>query len=214
MLLEQLREEVCRANKALLTSGLVTMHSGNASGKDAESGLIIIKPSGVDYETLHPEDLTVVDSDGKIVEGKLNPSVDTPHHLFLYSQKPELGGIIHTHSNYATSFAALGEGIPVYLTAIADEFGDDIPCTEFVSNEGDKIGKAILKSMNRSPAVLLKNHGVFTFGPDPKSALKAAIMVEDVAKTVHLALQKGTPVALDPEEVKKWWDRYHSTYGQ
>jgi len=214
MKLGKLREEVCTINKALLSSGLVTMHSGNASGRDPETGLVVIKPSGVDYDTLQPEDLVVVDNEGKIVEGKLKPSVDTPHHLFLYEKRPDFGGVIHTHSNYATSFAALGQSIPVYLTAIADEFGDEIPCTEFTSNEGDAIANAILKVMNRGPAVLLKNHGVFTFGPSPKAALKAAVMVEDIAKTVHLALQKGTPDILPPEEVKKWWNRYHSTYGQ
>lgn len=214
MLLIELREEVCRINKALLTAGLVTMHSGNASGRDKESGLVVIKPSGVDYDSLFPDNLVVVDLHGSIIEGKLKPSVDTPHHLFLYSQKPELGGIIHTHSNYATSFAALGQGIPVYLTAIADEFGEEIPCTSYATNEGDAIGKAILNVMNQSPAVLLKNHGVFTFGSSPTAALKAAVMVEDVAKTVHLALLKGTPEVLPFDEVKKWWRRYHTTYGQ
>lgn len=214
MLLIKLREEVCRVNKALLSAGLVTMHSGNASGRDKESGLVVIKPSGIDYESLCPDDLVVVDLHGSIIEGKLKPSVDTPHHLFLYSQKPDFGGIIHTHSNYATSFAALGQGIPVYLTAIADEFGEEIPCTPYTTNEGDAIGNAILNVMNQSPAVLLKNHGVFTFGYSPAAALKAAVMVEDVAKTVHLALLKGKPDVLPLDEVKKWWTRYHTTYGQ
>ncbi len=214
MILPELREEVCAVNKALLSAGLVTMHSGNASGRDAETGLVAIKPSGVDYESMRPEDIVIVDPDGKMVEGELTPSVDTPHHLFLYTHRPELGGVIHTHSNYATSFAALGKGIPAYLTAIADEFGNGIPCTPFASNEGDEIGRAILAVMNESPAVLLRNHGVFAFGPTPKAALKAAVMVEDVAKTVHLAILIGTPDILPPEEVAKWWNRYHSTYGQ
>lgn len=209
-----LREEVCRVNRALLASGLVTMHSGNASGRDPDTGFVAIKPSGVDYESMRPEDVVILDQDGRVVEGGLKPSVDTPHHLFLYKHKPEVGGVIHTHSNYATSFAALGMSIPAYLTAIADEFGSEIPCTPFASNEGDDIGRAILSVMNESPAVLLKNHGVFAFGPSPDAALKAAVMVEDVAKTVHLALLKGTPDVLPPEEVAKWWGRYHSTYGQ
>ena len=214
MLLEALREEVCRVNRALLDAGLVTMHSGNASGRDPESGLMAIKPSGVDYDSMQPEDIVILDLNGKVVEGGLNPSVDTPHHLYLYRERPKFCGVIHTHSNYATSFAALGKSIPAYLTAIADEFGNEIPCTPFASNEGDAIGRAILAVMNESPAVLLKNHGVFAFGPSPNAALKAAIMVEDVAKTVHLALLRGTPDVLPPEEAAKWWNRYHSTYGQ
>jgi len=213
-MLEKLREEVWKANISLFKCGLVTMHSGNASGRDFETGFVIIKPSGIDYETLKPNNLVIVDKTGQTIEGNLNPSVDTPIHLFLYKNLPEIGGIIHTHSNYATSFAALGMSIPAYLTAIADEFGNLIPCTEFASNEGDEIGKAILKVKNDSPAVLLKNHGVFTLDTSPKKALKAAVMVEDIAKTVHLALLKGKPNILPPEEVNKWWDRYHNKYGQ
>lgn len=214
MMLEKLRREVCDVNKALLKNNLVTMHSGNASGRDFATNLIVIKPSGVDYESLAPDDLTIVDLDGKIIEGKLKPSVDTPHHLFLYKNKPYWGGIIHTHSNYATSFAALGRNIPACLTAIADEFGGDIICTEYVSNEGNKIGETILKNIGRGPAILLKNHGVFAFGKDPHTALKAAIMVEDVAKTVHLSMLIGDPKKMPKKEIEKWWNRYHSTYGQ
>ena len=213
-MLEELRKEVWKTNVSLLKCGLVTMHSGNASGRDFESGFIVIKPSGVDYETLKPENLVIVNQDGETIEGDLNPSVDTPIHLYLYRNLPEVGGAIHTHSNYATSFAALGMSIPAYLTAIADEFGDLIPCTRYASNEGDEIGKAILEAKTESPAVLLKNHGVFTFDKSPAQALKAAVMVEDVAKTVHLALLKGKPDILPPEEVKKWWGRYHGWYGQ
>jgi L-ribulose-5-phosphate 4-epimerase len=214
MLLENLRKQVWEANISLPASGLVTMHSGNASGRDFESNLIVIKPSGIDYNKLQPEDLVITDINGNIVEGKLKPSVDLPVHLFLYKNRPEWGGIIHTHSNYATSFAAIGEGIPVYLTAIADEFGARIPCTKYASNEDDNIGEAILRNLGRGPAILLKNHGVFTFGKNAKEALKAAIMVEDVAKTVHLALRIGIPDELPNEEIEKWWRRYHDRYGQ
>ena len=213
-MLDKLRKEVCDVNKALLKNNLVTMHSGNASGRDFKTNLVVIKPSGIDYDSLQPEDLTIVDLDGNIVEGKLKPSVDTPHHLFLYKNKPEWGGIIHTHSNYATSFAALGKNIPVCLTAIADEFGEDIICTEYVSNEGNKIGEAILRNLGKGPAILLGNHGVFTFGKSSNDALKAAIMVEDVAKTMHLSLLIGTPKRLSKKEIDKWWNRYHTTYGQ
>jgi len=213
-MLEKLRKEVWKVNISLLKCGLVTMHSGNASGRDFQTGYITIKPSGVDYETLKPENLVIVNQNGEIIEGALAPSVDMPIHLYLYKNLPEIGGIIHTHSNYATSFAALGMSIPAYLTAIADEFGSLIPCTRYASNEGDEIGKAILEVKNESPAVLIKNHGVFTLDNSPEKALKAAVMVEDIAKTVHLALLKGKSDILPPEEVKKWWDRYHGWYGQ
>lgn len=215
MNLAALRSEVCQVNKLLPATGLVTMHSGNASGLDRKSGRLVIKPSGVDYDRLTPEQLVEVDlATGEVIGTKLRPSVDLPHHLFLYRNMPGVCGIIHTHSNYATAMAALGRCIPVYLTAIADQFGAEIPCTPYVDNEGDNIGQAILKHRNRSPAILLGNHGVFAWGPTPKDSFKAAVMVEDVAKTVHLALQIGQPKELPPEEIKKWYDRYHYAYGQ
>lgn len=216
--LSDLREQVCWANKMLPVAGLVTMHSGNASGLlrlDERRGRLVIKPSGVDYETLQPEDLVEVDLEtGQAVNSTLRPSVDLPHHLFLYRRIPELGGIIHTHSNYATAFAALGRSIPLCLTAIADEFGVEIPCAPYVDNEGDHIGEAILKHRNQAPAILLGNHGVFAWGPTPRAALKVAVMTEDVARTVHLAVQMGEPLAIPPHEARKWYDRYHHRYGQ
>ncbi len=215
MTLTELREEVCYANKMLPASGLVTMHSGNASGLDRQSGRLVIKPSGVDYDALRPEDLVEVDlQTGELLDCKLRPSVDLPHHLYLYRNMPGVGGIIHTHSNYATAIAAVGSPIPLCLTAIADQFGAEIPCTPYVDNEGDHIGQAILNHRNRAPAILLQNHGVFAWGPTPKAALKAAVMTEDVAKTVHLAMQIGRPLQIPPEEAKKWYDRYHHAYGQ
>jgi len=211
---EQLRHEVHYANIMLPRCGLVTMHSGNASGFDPASGRILIKPSGYDYDRLRPEDLVETTLDGTVVGSRLKPSVDLPHHVYVYRHRPDIRGIIHTHSNYATSFAALGRPIPVCLTAIADEFGGDIPFVPYVDNEGDHIGEAVVAAMGKSPAVLLGNHGVFAFGDSPRAALKAAVMVEDVARTVHLALLLGEPQRLPPEEVQKWYSRYHKRYGQ
>ncbi|HDI00663.1 MAG: L-ribulose-5-phosphate 4-epimerase [Candidatus Latescibacterota bacterium] len=213
-MLDELKEEVCRRNRELSLYGLVAWTSGNLSGRDPETGLVVIKPSGVLYEEMEPEDMVVVDMDGRVVEGRLRPSVDLPHHLFLYRNLPDVGGMAHTHSPYATSFAALGRPIPVYLTSIADLFGGPIPCARFATNLGDDIGRAILEAKGRGPAVLLKNHGVWTFGRNPKEALRAAVMVEEVAKTCHLALLLGRPEELPPEEVERWWDRYHTRYGQ
>jgi L-ribulose-5-phosphate 4-epimerase len=211
----ELRKDVAAANWALPTSRLVTMHSGNASGYDPANDLLVIKPSGMDYDKITPENLVAVRvSTGEVMNLGSRPSVDLPHHLFMYRNVPGLRGVIHTHSNFATAFAAVGKPIPLVLTAIADEFGDEIPCAPYVDNEGEHIGKAILAHMNRSPAILLQNHGVFAWGDSPRSALKAAIMVEDVAKTVWLSLQLGQPKAIPPDEAEKWYDRYHNRYGQ
>lgn len=210
-----LRLEVAKANWALPAAGLVTMHSGNASGYDPETGLVYIKPSGMDYDAIRPENLSVVRlEDGAVLNPEVRPSVDLPHHLFLYRNMPDVRGVIHTHSNYATAFAAVNKPIPLVLTAIADEFGAEIPCMPYTDNEGEHIGEAILKHKNRSPAILLGNHGVFAWGASPRAALKAAVMTEDVAKTVWLAMQIGTPQAIPPEEAEKWYDRYHNRYGQ
>ena len=215
MNLKALREEVCWANKMLPECGLVTMHSGNASGIDRESGVLVIKPSGMDYDKITPENLVAVELEtGRVIDSTLRPSVDLPHHIFLYKHLPELGGVIHTHSNYATAFAAVHLPVPLVLTAIADEFGCEIPCAPYVDNEGEHIGEAILKYRNRAPAILMGNHGVFAWGSSAKSALKAAVMTEDVAKTVHLAKQIGSPIPIPPEEAEKWYDRYHNRYGQ
>jgi L-ribulose-5-phosphate 4-epimerase len=218
-----LREEVWWVNSQLPKAGLVTMHSGNASGIDRESGLVLIKPSGIDYDRLQPEDLSVVDLSGEPVahnrvpdgvSSELKPSVDTIHHLLLYKKDPKLGGVIHTHSNYATAWAAIGEQIPCALTAIADEFGGDIPCAPYIDNQGENMANGMIAHRGRGPAILLAGHGVFAFDETPRKALKAAIMVEDVAKTMWLARQLGQVKVLPAGEIEKWWDRYHSTYGQ
>lgn len=213
--LDELRLEVAKANWALPQTGLVTMHSGNASGYSPEDDLLFIKPSGMDYDQITPENVVPVRvSTGEVLATGVRASVDLPHHLFLYRNLPDVRGVIHTHSNYATAFAAVGKPIPLVLTAIADEFGCEIPCAPYVDNEGEHIGEAILNHRNRAPAILLGNHGVFAWGDSPRSALKAAVMTEDVAKTVWLAMQIGTPKPLSPEEAEKWYDRYHNRYGQ
>lgn len=212
--LEHLREEVCEANRSLPLHGLVVMHSGNVSGLDRASGKLVIKPSGVDYDSLTPEMLVEVDLESGFYDPKLTPSVDLPHHLYLYRNMPELGGVVHTHSNNATAFAACGRSIPVCLTAVADEFGGPIPCAPYVSNEGDEIGRSILSHKTDAPAILLGKHGVFAWGKSPGAALKSAAMVEDVAKTIILAESIGRVEELPQEQVLLWNDRYKHRYGQ
>ncbi len=213
-MLEDLKNRVWRCNLALREEGLVAGTSGNVSGRDPESGLVVIKPSGVSYLEMLSEDMVVVDKSGKRVEGRLNPSVDLENHVYLYLHDPEIHGVVHTHSSYATAFAAAGEPIPCVLTEIADEFGEAIPCVPYSTNDGDAIGEAILNYRGKGPAVLLANHGVFTFADTPEAALKAAVMVEHAARTVFLAMQIGELKELPPEEAAKWWSRYHQRYGQ
>ncbi len=213
-MLEALRKAVADLHAYLPANNLVSWTSGNVSGRDAETGLVVIKPSGVRYEALQPEDLVVVDLTGKVVEGRLRPSVDTPTHLYIYRQRPDVGGIVHTHSGYATAFAALGRPIPCVLTAMADEFGGPIPCGAYAQIGEEEIGREVVRSIGTSPAILMKNHGVFTIGRTALDAVKAAVMVEDVARTVFLALQLGQPAEIPPEEVARGHRRYVEKYGQ
>src|SRR5512136_1568315 len=213
-MLQVLREQVWKLHLELPKSGLVTWTGGNVSARDPETGLVVIKPSGVKYEDLRPEHLVILDVDGKIVEGALKPSSDTASHLYIYRHRPDVNGVVHTHSAYATAFAALGKPIPVYLTAMADEFGGPIPCGGFALIGGEEIGQVVVESLGDSPAVLLKNHGVFTVGQCAEAAVKAAVMVEDVARTVWLALQLGQPDEIPPDDVAKLHYRYTHVYGQ
>jgi len=213
-LLEGLKKLVAELNKELPKNRLVTMTSGNVSGRDSSSGLVAIKPSGISFEALAPDDIVIVDLDGCVVEGSRKPSVDTATHLYIYRHRPDVNGIVHTHSNYATSFAALGQPIPAVLTAIADEFGGPIPCAPYCKIGEEEIGQAVVKYIGSSPAILMQNHGVFTIGPTPEEALKAAVMLEDVAKTVHLAMLRGEPIPIPPEEVARAHRRYVEKYGQ
>ncbi|HTP07066.1 MAG TPA: L-ribulose-5-phosphate 4-epimerase, partial [Anaerolineae bacterium] len=213
-MLEALREQVWKLHLELPKNDLVKWTGGNVSGRDPETGLVAIKPSGVKYPDLKPEHLIVLDVDGKVIEGSLSPSSDTASHLYIYRHRPDVGGVVHTHSPYATAFAAVGKPIPVYLTAIADEFGGPIPVGGFALIGGEEIGKVVVESIGTSPAVLLKNHGVFTIGKNAESAVKAAVMVEDVARTVWYALALGTPDVIPAEDVAKLHDRYTNVYGQ
>jgi len=187
---------------------------GNISARDAARGLVAIKPSGVRYEDLQPEHMVIVDLDGNIVEGTLSPSSDTASHLYIYRHRPDVNGVVHTHSRYATAFAALNRSIPCVLTAMADEFGGPIPCGGFALIGGEEIGQVVIESIGSSPAVLLKNHGVFTVGPNATAAVKAAVMTEDVAATVWLALQLGTPEEIPAPQIAKLHHRYTHVYGQ
>lgn len=213
-MLEALKEELWKLHLMLPAEGLVTWTAGNVSARDPESRLVVIKPSGLMYEELQPEDHVVLTVEGDVVEGTLKPSSDTASHLYIYRHRPDVNGVVHTHSPYATAFAALGKPIPVYLTAIGDEFGQAIPCAGFALIGGEDIGKQVVDNIGTCAAVLLKNHGVFTVGASAKAAVKAAVMVEDVAKTVHLALQLGTPDEIPEELVEKLHDRYMNVYGQ
>jgi L-ribulose-5-phosphate 4-epimerase len=213
-MLEEIREELYQLHLELLKYHLVVWTGGNVSMRDPRSGNVVIKPSGVRYEALRPEHMVIIDLGGKIIEGDRKPSSDIASHLYIYRQRPDVGGIVHTHSPYATAFAAVGKPIPVYLTAQGDEIGGEIPCGGFALIGGEEIGKVVIESIGTSPAILLKNHGVFTIGKDGESAVKAAVMVEDIAKIVWLALQIGTPDEIPADLVSKLHQRYVNIYGQ
>jgi L-ribulose-5-phosphate 4-epimerase len=192
----------------------VVWTGGNVSARDPQTGLVVIKASGVRYEDMRPEHMVVVDMDGQIVEGSYKFSSDTASHLYIYKHRPDVGGIVHTHSAYATAFAAVNRPIPAVLTAIGDEFGGPIPVGAFALIGDEAIGRVVVEGIGKSPAILLKNHGVFTIGKNAKAAVKAAVMTEDNAKTVWLALQMGVPDEIPAEDLKKLHDRYTNVYGQ
>jgi L-ribulose-5-phosphate 4-epimerase len=213
-MLEERRQELERLHRELPANELVRWTGGNVSVRDRETGLIVIKPSGVRYDELTADKMVVVDPDGAVVEGSLKPSSDVYSHLYIYRHRPDVHGVVHTHSRFATAFAAVGRSIPVYLTAIGDEFGTEIPCAGFALIGDDAIGKLVVEAIGASPAVLLKNHGVFTVGPTAEAAVKSAVMVEDVAATVFYALQLGTPDVIPQDLVDRLHHRYTNIYGQ
>lgn len=214
MILEALRSDLVRLHLELPRHNLVVWTGGNVSVRDPETGLVAIKPSGVRYEDLTPESMVVLEPDGRIVEGGFKPSSDTASHLYVYRHRPDVNGVVHTHSRYATAFAAVGRPIPICLTALADEFGGEVPCAGFAEIGDEAIGAQIVATIGASPAVLLKNHGVFTIGATAEAAVKAAVMVEDAAATIYAALQLGVPEALPLDVVDRLHRRYSTVYGQ
>ena len=214
--LQQVRATVCRLHEELRRGGLVVWTSGNISARVPDQPLLVIKPSGVAYDDLTPENMVVCDLDGRLVEGKHAPSSDTAAAAYVYRHMPEVNGQVHTHSPYATAWAARAEEIPCVLTAMADEFGGPIPVGPFALIGDDSIGRGIVDTLagSRSPAVLMRNHGVFTVGPSGKAAVKAAVMTEDVARTVHFSRQLGEPLPIDQADVDKLYARYQNVYGQ
>ncbi|SCL44560.1 L-ribulose 5-phosphate 4-epimerase [Micromonospora citrea] len=211
-----LRRTVARLHGELTRYDLVAWTAGNVSARVPGQNLMVIKPSGVDYDDLTADSMVVCDLNGNVVDGTGSPSSDTAAHAYVYRAMPEVGGVVHTHSGYATAWAARGEGIPCWLTAQADEFGGEIPVGPFALIGGDAIGKGIVSTLSghRSPAVLMRNHGVFTIGADARAAVKAAVMCEDVARTAHLARSLGQPVPIAPNDIDSLHDRYQNVYGQ
>ncbi len=213
MLLEQLRESVCKCNQDLPKYGLVVMTSGNVSGRDPETGLIVIKPSGLSFDDLTPASMVVVDLAGKVIEGDLNPSTDTDTHLYVYQRMPDVFGIVHTHSTYASSFAVLGQPIPPCLTTCG-MLGGEIPLGGYAPIGGEDIGQEIVDKIGRAKAIVMQNHGVFTIGDSAQHATKMAIEVEEIAKITHLAMQRGEPIILSEDQIDYMVDLYMYNYGQ
>jgi len=213
---DRLKAEVAALHAELPRNNLVVWTAGNVSARVPGADLLVIKPSGVSYDDLTPESMVVCDLFGTLVEGTRSPSSDTAAHAYVYRHMPEVGGVVHTHSDYATAWAARREPIPCVLTMIGDEFGGDIPVGPFALIGDDSIGRGIVETLrtSRSRAVLMANHGPFTIGSDARDAVKAAVMVEDVARTVHLARQLGEPVPIPQDDIDRLFDRYQNVYGQ
>ena len=214
------REDVARLHGELVVNGLVVWTGGNVSGRVPGAELFVIKPSGVRYEDLGPENMILCDLDGRVIAetpgSDRSPSSDTAAHAYVYRNMPQVGGVVHTHSTYATAWAARGEEIPCVLTAMADEFGGPVPVGPFAIIGDDSIGVGVVETLSghRSRAVLMANHGVFTIGRDASDAVKAAVMVEDVARTVHVARELGEVVPIPQSAIDSLYDRYQNVYGQ
>ena len=214
------REDVAALHAELVRYGLVIWTGGNVSGRVPGTDLFVIKPSGVRYDDLAPENMILCDLDGNVVPGsqgsERSPSSDTAAHAYVYRHMPEVGGVVHTHSTYACAWAARGEEIPCVITGMADEFGGPIPVGPLAIIGDDSIGRGIVETLqnHRSRAVLMQNHGPFTIGVTAKDAVKAAVMCEDVARTIHISRQLGEPIPIPPEMIDRYFDRYQNVYGQ
>ncbi|GAA3036161.1 L-ribulose-5-phosphate 4-epimerase [Kitasatospora albolonga] len=215
-LIDLIRRQVSHLHQELVRYDLVVWTAGNVSARVPGEDLMVIKPSGVSYDELSPENMILCDLDGVVVEGAHSPSSDTAAHAYVYRHLPEVGGVVHTHSTYACAWAARGEAVPCVLTAMADEFGAEIPIGPFALIGDDSIGRGIVDTLrgHRSPAVLMKSHGVFTIGKDAKAAVKAAVMCEDVARTVHISRQLGEPLPIAQADIDSLNFRYQNVYGQ
>ena len=216
MSIEELRSAVHALHLELVRNNLVAWTSGNVSARVPGEDLMVIKPSGVSYDELTPESMIVCDLDGVVLEGDLSPSSDTAAHAYVYRHMPEVGGVVHTHSSYACAWAARGEPVPCVLTAMADEFGGEIPVGPFALIGDDSIGRGIVETLSghRSPAVLMRSHGPFTIGKDARAAVKAAVMCEDAARSVHISRQLGEPLPIAQADIDRLYDRYQNVYGQ
>ena len=214
MILPDLRQEVWHCNLELPKNDLVKMTSGNVSGRDPESKLVVIKPSGVPYSDLSPDNMVIVNLDGDVIEGDLLPSVDVSTHLFVYQNRDDINGVVHTHSTYACVFAVLNKPIPATLTT-SGLIGGSVPLGEYYPplNDG-KIGKEILRVIGNSLAVVMKNHGVFTIGKTPSQATRVAVEVEDMAKVNCFAMMHGEPVVLTNKQIQVMIKQYEEGYGQ
>ncbi|MBV8992011.1 MAG: L-ribulose-5-phosphate 4-epimerase [Solirubrobacterales bacterium] len=214
--LDAVRRNVTELHGELTRNALVAWSQGNISERVPDTELLVVKPSGVSYADLTPESMVVVDLEGNVVDGDLSPSSDTATHAYVYRELDWVGGVVHTHSPYATAWAARCEPIPCVLTAIADEFGGDIPLGPFARIGGEEIGKGIVETLSdsRSRAVLMSSHGVFTIGADAREAVKAAVLCEDAARAVLLARQLGELRRLDQDDIDALHDRYQNVYGQ
>ncbi|GIH19919.1 L-ribulose-5-phosphate 4-epimerase [Rugosimonospora africana] len=212
----RIRQYVADLHAELPRNGLVAWTAGNVSARVPDADLLVIKPSGVGYDELSAASMVVTDLDGKLVDGDFKPSSDTAAHAYVYRHLPHVGGVVHTHSTYATAWAARAEPVPCVLTAMADEFGGEIPIGPFALIGDDSIGRGIVDTLagHRSPAVLMRNHGVFTIGRTARDAVKAAVMCEDVARTVHIARQLGAPVPIEGQHIDALYARYQNVYGQ
>ncbi len=210
------RKIVADMHAELIKWGLVAWTAGNVSQRLKTANLFVIKPSGITYDKLTPESMVICDLEGNLVDGNHSPSSDTATHAFVYRNMPEVYGVVHTHSTYATAWAARGEEIPCHLTMMADEFGGPIPIGPFTIIGDESIGRGIVEALknSKSTAVLMQNHGPFTIGKDAKAAVKAAVMVEEVAKTTHIARQLGDLIPIAQDKIDSLYDRYQNVYGK